>query len=324
MAQTSSRLTSAPVLAGALIVVTALAAGPLQPVDAALQGYWAKRYTPNWSDFLDAVPNAVAGQAVCLPVLLAVAVTIAWRRRTWHPIAIVAATEAAFYGGVGGMKVLLGRTSPAAGEGVFWQGGVLEHGWYGIAYPSGHAAEAVLIYGAAAYLLRTYAGPEVRLRARLNWAVGLITVNAIVVAFYLGYHWPTDLVGGMLAGGLLLRVIVDVDRHLAAGGAVLGLRLRSSATPVAARPTGVLAPLPGPVPAPARAPVAPRPTFSRASLVAQPPGPEQLPDLQPAASTPLDPAGIRSRWEHPRATPFVVRSRRPAHRTRELQTSGRG
>lgn len=321
MAKTS-RLTSAPVLAGALIVVTALAAGPLQPVDAALQGYWAKKHTPNWADFLDAAPNAVAGQAVCLPVILVVAVTIAWRRRTWHPIAIVAAAEAAFYGGVGGMKVLLGRTSPAAGEGVFWQGGAVEHGWYGIAYPSGHAAEAVLIYGAAAYLLRTYAGPELRLRTRLNWAVSLITVNAIVVAFYLGYHWPTDLVGGILAGGLLLRIIIDVDRHLATGGAVLGLRLRSSATPVAARPTGVLAPLPGPVPAPTRTPVAPQPTFAHASLVAHTPLPEHLPDQQPTTPAPLGPAGYRSPWEHPTATPFVVRARRPAHRERELQTSG--
>ena len=95
---TSSRLTSAPALAGALVVVTVLAAGPLQSVDAALQGYHAKKYTPNWADFLDSVPNAVAGQAVCLPVLLAVALVIAWRHRTWHPLVIVAAAEAAFYG----------------------------------------------------------------------------------------------------------------------------------------------------------------------------------------------------------------------------------
>ena len=240
------RLTSAPVLAGALVVFTLLAAGPLQPYDEMLQGYWAKRYTPNWASFLDAVPNAVAGQAVCLPVLLAVAIYLARKHHTWHPLAIVAAAEASFYIGIGGMKLLLGRTAPAAGEGGFWKGGVFEHGWYGIAYPSGHAAEAVLIYGAAAYLLLSYAGPEVRIRRRLTWLVSLIALNATVVAFYLGFHWPTDLVAGLLAGGLVLRLMVNGDRALRARGLPFGLSYelpRRVRTAPSARP----APLPLPV-----------------------------------------------------------------------------
>ncbi len=281
--------------------MTVLAAGPLQPLDAALQGYWAKKYTPNWTTFLDSVPNAVAGQAVCLPILVAVAVVIAWRRRTWHPVIIVVAAEAAFYGGIGGMKLLLGRTAPAAGEGAFWQGGAIEHGWYGIAYPSGHAAEAVLMYGAAAYLLRTYAGPDMRIRKRLSWLVGLITVNAIVVAFYLGYHWPTDLLGGMIAGGLMLRIIVDVDRWIA------DRRLRAPATRTAA-PVRV---------APATAPALPRPALTRAVATASLPGPVQLPELRPAAVC------RRSPWERP-ATSSLLREHPRAHRRRELATSGQG
>ncbi|WP_338752247.1 phosphatase PAP2 family protein [Janibacter alittae] len=245
MISRSLRPTSAPVLAGALIVVTVLAAGPLRSLDAALQGYWARRYTPNWWGFLDSVPNAIAGQAVCLPVLLVIAVVLARKHRTWHPLAIVVAAEVAFYVGVGGMKVLLARTSPAAGIGRFWQGGVFEYGWYGISYPSGHAAEAILFYGAAAYLLRVYSGPDVRIRKRLNFLVGLITANAVIVAFYLGFHWPTDLLGGMLAGGLMLRIIIDVDRRVAAGKPILGWRPPTVRTAVAAR--SALAPAPSPV-----------------------------------------------------------------------------
>lgn len=296
--------------------MTALAAGPLQPLDAALQGYWAKKYTPNWAAFLDSVPNAVAGQAVCLPVLLAAALVIAWRRRTWHPLVIVAAAEAAFYGGIGGMKVLLGRTAPAAGEGVFWQGGAIEHGWYGIAYPSGHAAEAVLMYGAAAYLLRTYAGPDMRIRKRLNWLVALITLNAIVVAFYLGYHWPTDLLGGMLAGGLMLRIIITIDRRFAARRAVLDFRLPAArrAAP-APRATPAPVPAPAPVPVPAAAP----PALARTITASPSPRPEQLPGLRSVrtAHTALGlPPGRAV------ATPFVLRDR-PTHRRRQLQTSGK-
>ena len=307
MAQRFPRLTSAPVLAGSLLVVTLLAAGPLRPLDAALQGFHARKYTPNWADFLDSVPNAVAGQAVCLPVLLAVAIVIAWKHRTWHPLAIVVAAEVAFYVGIGGLKVLLGRTAPVAGEGTFWlDGGALTHGWYGIAYPSGHAAEAVLIYGAAAYLVRTYGSSDLRIRRRLNWLVALITANALVVAFYLGYHWPTDLLGGVIAGGLMLRIIVDVDRHLASGGAVLGLRLPSR---TAAAPQ---APAPAPAPTPAPAPVVPRPglarTVSHARLVA----PRHA----------LHPAGTGRPWQRPTTLPVVTRE--GSARERQLQASGKG
>lgn len=312
MAQNLPRLTSAPVLAGALVLVTALAAGPLQPLDAALQGYHAKKYTPNWAEFLDSVPNAVAGQAVCLPALVAVALYIAWKRRTWHPLAIVVAAEVAFYGGIGGMKVLLGRTAPSAGEGYFWKGGAFEHGWYGIAYPSGHAAEAILIYGAAAYLVHTYAGPDLRIRRRLNWAVALITVHALVVAYYLGYHWPTDLLGGVLAGGLLLRLIVDVDRHLAAGGTILGLRLPSA--PVAAPAPTSQAPAPSPVPTPARPP-ARRPGFARGATTVR---------LHEAGTRQAAhvPSSIGAPWRRPATVPVALRER-SAPRSRQLQTTGK-
>ena len=322
MAPTSSRWTSAPVLTGALLVVTLLAAGPLRTLDAMLQGYWAKKYTPNWASFLDSVPNAVAGQAVCLPVLLAVALVLARRYRTWHPLVIVVAAEVAFYVGVGGMKVLLGRSSPAAGEGHFWNGGALEHGWYGIAYPSGHAAEAILFYGAAAYLLRTYAGPDVRIRKRLTFLVGLITANAIVVAFYLGFHWPTDLVGGMLAGGLMLRIIVDLDRRIAAGLPILGWQPPVMRTARSARMAAVAPP--EPVIAQVDTPAAPEPV-----------SPARTGPLGPAAHPPLFPRPVRAATAGRRTvTPWLrpmsasgashdapIRTRRV--RPRELQTTGK-
>ncbi|WP_338751368.1 phosphatase PAP2 family protein [Janibacter alittae] len=323
------RWTSAPALAGALVLLTVLAAGLLRPVDVALQGYWAKRYTPNWFGFLDSVPNAVAGQAVCLPVLLVIAVVLARRYRTWHPLAVVVAAEVAFYVGVGGMKILLGRTSPAAGSGHFWEGGVFAHGWYGIAYPSGHAAEAILFYGAAAYLLRTYAGPDMRIGNRLNVLVGLITAQSIVVAFYLGFHWPTDLLGGMLAGALMLRIIVDVDRRIAAGAPILGWRPPTGRTAVAARP----APAPAPVPAvgvPSRAatvsaPARLSPVTARAVLPATTQSASDLPALQPVTAhvMPGGP-GPATPWSVRHGAPSTLREHVRHARVRELQTTGKG
>lgn len=306
--------------------MTLLAAGPLRSLDAALQGYWAKRYTPNWFGFLDTVPNAVAGQAVCLPVLLVIALVLARRHRTWHPLAIVVAAEVAFYAGVGGMKILLGRTSPAAGAGHFWEGGVFAHGWYGIAYPSGHAAEAILFYGAAAYLLRTYAGPHVRIRTRLNVLVGLITAQSIVVAFYLGFHWPTDLLGGMLAGALMLRIIVDVDRRIAAGTPILGWQPPRVLTAVAARPA----------PSRVAASPAPRATAGAASVSApRSPAPARTAapavsrsanSLPPVRAVTVRPVSVRpgaaSARSGPRAAPFALGEHGHRSRERELQTTG--
>lgn len=311
------RWSSAPVLAGALIVVTLLAAGPLRSLDHALQAYWAKRYTPNWFDFLDSVPNAVAGQAVALPVLLLVALVLAYRHRTWHPLAIVVAAEVAFYAGVGGMKVLLARTSPAAGIGSFWEGGVFEYGWYGISYPSGHAAEAILLYGAAAYLLRMYAGPDVRIRKRLTFLVGVITAQSVVVAFYLGFHWPTDLLGGMLAGALMLRIIVDVDRQIAAGKTIFGWTPPTVRTAVTAR--SALAPTPTPV----LAHVDPvTPVLARESDRASTQSANDLPPMRPVTvrAVPTRPGTVTT-WPGSLSAPFALRDHRRHTRPRRLQTT---
>ncbi|WP_192796688.1 phosphatase PAP2 family protein [Serinicoccus kebangsaanensis] len=255
------RLTSLPALTGALVLVTLLVAGPLREFDRSLHGFWSDELTPRWTDFLDQVPNAVSGQAVCLPVLLLVAFTLAWKHRTWRPILIAGATEAGFYGVVGGLKLLLARTSPKADDvsARFFNGGAEEHGWYGMTYPSGHASEAILIYGAAAYLIAVYADQDSRVVKRLGWAMALISVNSIGVAYYLGYHWPSDLIGGMLVGAVVLRAIIDVDQWLVRRRTRITweriLRERETAT---ARPTQPVptpqpeaAPQPQPVPAPA-------------------------------------------------------------------------
>ena len=256
---TFRRLTSLPVLIGMLVLVTALVAGPLREFDRSLHGFWSDELTPRWTDFLDQVPNAVAGQAVCLPILLAVAFTLAWKHRTWRPILIAGAVEAGFYGVVGGLKIVLARTSPKADDvsGRFFNGGAAEHGWYGMTYPSGHAAEAILIYGAAVYLIVIYSHPDSRVRRRLGWVLALITVNAVAVAYYLGYHWPSDLIGGMLTGAIVLRAVIDADQWLLRRRTrVLWERvLRSREAAVRPRPVSVTRPAPAPRPVRPRTPV---------------------------------------------------------------------
>lgn len=206
-----ARLTSVPVLAIGLIVATMIAAGPMQVVDERLNHRWIMTIAPAWNPFLQEVLDRVAGQAVCLPVLATVAIVLAWRRRSWRPILFAAAAEAAFYLGIGGLKFLLARPSPTVGDAEFLRGGFLEFGEMGISFPSGHASEAVLIYGAAVFLIHHYSSASARTVLILRWVVAAITVNSVAVSFLLGWHWASDLVGGVLAGGLFLRILSEMD-----------------------------------------------------------------------------------------------------------------
>lgn len=111
------------------------------------------------------------------------------------------------------MKVLLARGASSAGDPRFFEAGPAEMGTLGISFPSGHAAEAVLIYGRAVHLIAHYSGAPQHLARNLRWIVVLICVNSVSVYFILGWHWMTDLIGGLLAGGLFLRLLVEWDRR---------------------------------------------------------------------------------------------------------------
>ncbi|WP_211352483.1 phosphatase PAP2 family protein [Nocardioides albertanoniae] len=193
------------------MILTVLAAGPLQELDTHGHEYWARMLPPQAQHILQNVLDPIAGQTVCLPVLGVVAAVIAYRRRSWRPIICAAAAEAAFYIGVGGFKVLLARPAPTERDAEFFAGGLLKDGWHGISYPSGHAAEAVLIYGTVVYLIARYTGASRLLVRLLAAGVGVIALNAVAVSYTLGWHWASDLFAGLLTGGLLLRLLVWWD-----------------------------------------------------------------------------------------------------------------
>lgn len=207
------RVTSVPALLLALVAVSLLAVGPLQEVDRLLARRWLVQIDPSSLAFAQNVLDRIAGQAVCLPVLAIVAIVLARRRRSWRPVVIALLAEAGFLGGVGTLKVLLGRGASSTGDPRFFEAGLLEMGTLGISFPSGHAAEAVLIYGAAVHLISHYSSASRGLVRNLRRIVVLLCVNSVSVSFLLGWHWMTDLIGGLLAGGLLLRLLVEADRR---------------------------------------------------------------------------------------------------------------
>ena len=137
--------------------------------------------------------------------LLIVAVYISRRFKTWRPINLGALSFLALNVVVGAFKYGLGRTKPKEGFDLLHAGGM--------SYPSGHASNAILIWGMVAYLIYRYAHVN-RYQGRLaSVGVGLLALTVCVVSLLRNTHWFSDLFGGLLLGGSLLVLIIAIDRY---------------------------------------------------------------------------------------------------------------
>jgi len=137
--------------------------------------------------------------------LLIVAVYISRRFKTWRPINLGILAFLSLNIVVGAFKYGLGRTKPRIGIDLVHAGGM--------SYPSGHASNAIFIWGVVAYLIYRYAHVD-RYRGRLASAgVATLSLTVCVVSLLRNTHWFSDLFGGLLLGGALLVLIIAIDRY---------------------------------------------------------------------------------------------------------------
>src|SRR5207244_100571 len=85
---------------------------------------------------------------------------------------------------------------------------------YSASYPSGHAMNAVAVFGMAAFLLA-------QRYPRLRWygagIAGFLALAIGTARVYLRLHWPTDILGGYAAGALALLCAIYLYARLADG-----------------------------------------------------------------------------------------------------------
>lgn len=77
------------------------------------------------------------------------------------------------------------------------------------AFPSGHATTATVVCGLLLRLLQRHGAGRVLWRTAVSAAV--VSVAGVgLTRVWLGVHWPSDVVGGWLFGGLVVAVGVAV------------------------------------------------------------------------------------------------------------------
>jgi membrane-associated phospholipid phosphatase len=99
-------------------------------------------------------------------------------------------------------------------------------------FPAGHALRTTVLYGLAAFCVARLAH-DYR-QGRMAYLVAIALIGAIsATRVYLGAHYPMDVLGGWMAGGALLAILVAIH--------VLGVDERARARELAsaaARPSG--------------------------------------------------------------------------------------
>jgi membrane-associated phospholipid phosphatase len=104
------------------------------------------------------------------------------------------------------LKIVYHRARPA-----LWEALVTEKTY---SFPSGHATMATLFYGAGAAVILHVSRRQVVRAAALSVAT-LVILAVAYSRIYLGAHWTTDVVGGMLIGFFWVVVCATGTEYLA-------------------------------------------------------------------------------------------------------------
>jgi membrane-associated phospholipid phosphatase len=195
---------SAALFAGFLIVTyQAVNYGPITEIDRYFFELNHREFS-GFTEFFIRRLDDLGLRSVSGIALLIVAVYISRRFKTWRPINLGLLAFVSLNVVVGGFKYALGRTKPREGLDLFGAGGM--------SYPSGHASNAIFIWGIIAYLIYRYAHVN-RYRGRLaSTAVGALAVTVCTVSLIRNTHWFSDLFAGILLGGSLLVLVIAIDR----------------------------------------------------------------------------------------------------------------
>jgi membrane-associated phospholipid phosphatase len=188
---------------GLLIVVTAaglLLVGPLQDGrivhwDVHVEQWFAAQRTSTLNTLAEA--GTWLAETITVPVVLLVAIVIAWRVSSNVAAPVFLAVT------IGGEKLIylvssliVGRDRPPVPT--------VGTTYATSSFPSGHVASAFTLYGSIALLIALRRSTAVRVL--LLAVVGVIAAVVAVCRMYCGFHFPSDCIAGAAVGATWLTV----------------------------------------------------------------------------------------------------------------------
>lgn len=181
----------------------------LSRADAALSGWFGAQRSELATQVMLAV-TMLADWRVLFPlaVIMLAYLALVGQRRLAVVLASAFAATLAF---VPLIKMLMQRARPTQ----------LYDGAEAFSFPSGHATHATVILGTAALLMASTLRPWLRNLVHSGAAVLILVIG--VSRVYLGAHWPTDVMAGMLFGAVMLIIVAVLTRDLRFGMRRTGL-----------------------------------------------------------------------------------------------------
>jgi undecaprenyl-diphosphatase len=179
------------------LLARGVAGGATQEVDEAVVRWFLELSNPVF-DVL-ALLGAALGSAIALWIVLIAGTVVFWRKRRLASVVVLWASLVGGYVLNPVLKAFFARPRPSL------RAGDLELlGWTfafptSPSFPSGHAVTSVVVFGTLAYLVLRLEPTRRMRRWTLAGAVGLIVLIG-TTRVYLGVHYPSDVLAGVLAG----------------------------------------------------------------------------------------------------------------------------
>jgi membrane-associated phospholipid phosphatase len=189
---------------GAATVLASWAVGKLMQSDVVVRPsrqvyeYVRARRSAQVARRLDQAVTTMGDYSVIVPFSVLVGGIVAYDKRDWSPLPLLIGGLASEVYLQKALKVLVKGSKPPQEHSIGPPGD----------FPSGGAARTVITFGLLAHLLGTQWDKPAERRALWSIAIAVIAAQG-GSRLYLGRHWPEDVLGGWLFGGLILRGLIN-------------------------------------------------------------------------------------------------------------------